>query len=292
MDILISVSLGLVGLVMGSFAGATVWRLRARQLVVDKKIGEPVDSKELKKLSPLTKNTFISDRSRCLHCGYELRWFDLIPLFSWLSLHGKCRHCHKKIGYFEPLIELGVAALFVVSYVFWPFQLLTPLDFTLFGLWLLAGVTFAILFWYDLKWFLLPNGASAILAIIGLIMAVIVVLSSGDIAQAVISVLGSVGALAGLYGALYIVSRGRWIGFGDVKLGVGLGLILADWRLAILALIGANLLGTLLVLPGLITGKLKSDTHVPFGPLLITGTILSYLFGAPVLSWYSDMLLF
>ena len=92
-DFVIYLALGLLGLCFGSFAGATVWRLRARQLVADRASGEDVDSKELKKLLPLTKVSFAKDRSKCLHCGYELRWYDLIPLVSWVSLKGRCRQC-------------------------------------------------------------------------------------------------------------------------------------------------------------------------------------------------------
>src|SRR6478609_4310093 len=96
-----AVILGVFGLLFGSFAGASVWRLRAWQLVADKKAGdEDVDEAELKQLKPLTKATFRTDRSRCLHCGHELAWYDLLPLASWLSTGGKCRYCRKPIGYF------------------------------------------------------------------------------------------------------------------------------------------------------------------------------------------------
>ena len=101
---------------MGSYAGATVWRLRARQLVEDKADGEKVDSKEYKKLLPLTQSTLANDRSRCLHCGHTLAWYDLLPLASWISTKGKCRYCGKKIGNFEPLMEIGTAIVFVAAF--------------------------------------------------------------------------------------------------------------------------------------------------------------------------------
>ena len=77
---------GVLGAILGSFVGAQIWRLRARQLTEDKKAGERVDRKELKKLSPLIKKVS-KDRSRCLSCGHELALYDLIPVFSWVIVN-------------------------------------------------------------------------------------------------------------------------------------------------------------------------------------------------------------
>jgi leader peptidase (prepilin peptidase)/N-methyltransferase len=83
-----------------------------------------------------------------------------------------------------------------------------------------------------------------------------------------------------------------WIGFGDVKLCLGLALLLADWRLAFIALFAANLIGSLAVLPGLMMKKLKGNSHVPFGPLLIAGFLVAGLFGIHILDWYQHLILF
>ncbi len=290
-SLFVVIVLALFGLVLGSFAGATVWRLRARQLRADKKAGEEVDAKEWKRLQPLAKAQVKSDRSRCLECGYTLRWYDLIPLFSWLSLKGRCRNCRHKIGSFEPLMELGVAAFFVVSYLLWPFPLDDILTVSLFVTWLVAGVVLAILFAYDVKWFLLPDGANILLAVLGIISVILTALVTGDVWGTVFSALAAVGVLSGLYLILYVVSKGRWVGFGDVKLGVGLALLLGDWQLAFLALFLANLIGCLIVIPFMIAGKLTRTSHVPFGPLLIAGTVIVKLVGFAVLDWYFGILI-
>ena len=91
-DLIISSVLTVFGLVAGSFAGATVWRLRARQLKFDAKHGEKVTVAEKKAVAKLQKKPLHSDRSVCLHCGHELAWYDLLPLVSWLQLGGKCRY--------------------------------------------------------------------------------------------------------------------------------------------------------------------------------------------------------
>jgi leader peptidase (prepilin peptidase)/N-methyltransferase len=285
-EVIVYIALVLVGVCFGSFAGAMVWRLRARQLQADKDNGEEYDHKEYNRLKKLlTKNT-LKDRSQCLHCSYELKWYDLIPVLSWLSLKGKCRNCKKPIGTFELLIELGVAAFFVLSYAFWPGGVDSGLDVAHFVLWLAAGVVMAMLFAYDAKWFLLPDRLNAALAIIGVAIVGVSAAQTEDIGGTLLTAVGAVIVLSGLYGALYAISKGRWVGFGDVKLGFGLALILVDWQLAIVALFLANLIGCLIVIPLMAMKKLQRNSHVPFGPLLIAGAVLAWFIGWPILEWY------
>ena len=288
-DILISCTLGLFGLILGSYAAATVWRLRARQLAEDKAAGEVVDAKEYKRLLPLTKETLKTDRSRCLACSHSLSWIDLLPLVSWLGLKGKCRYCQAPIGWFEPMMELGVAALFVVSYLVWPLPLDGWLAVAQLVLWLIAVVMLAILCAYDLKWFLLPNQVMFPLIGIGILAALLQIVAAPDAVTAALNSCLAVTVLSGLYLLLWVVSKGAWIGFGDVKLGLALALLLGDWRLALLTLFSANLIGCLLVIPGLATGKIDRSARIPFGPLLIVGCVLSLLFGAPIIDWYTGL---
>lgn len=288
---IIYVTLVLSGLILGSFAGATVWRLRARQLRDDKHHGELVDTSEYKQLEKLTKSSIADDRSQCLHCGYKLRWYDMIPVISWALLKGKCRNCHKPIGVMEPLLELGIMTFFVLSYMFWPYAMTSGIEVTMFIIWLVAGVGLAILFAYDSKWFILPDKVNFIVIGLGILYSILVVVIASDKLSAILSIVGSALILSGLYLVLYFISRGKWVGFGDIKLGLGLALLLADWRLAFIALFAANLVGTIAVLPGIITGKLKRNTHVPFGPLLIIGLVIAQLSGGYIVSMYFSSLL-
>jgi leader peptidase (prepilin peptidase)/N-methyltransferase len=285
-QLLIYVFLTILGLMMGSFAGATVWRLRARQLIEDKAAGETVDKEEYKTLAPLTKNKFASDRSRCLHCGHLLAWYDLLPLGSWLSTKGRCRYCHQKIGNFEPLIEICTALFFIGSYFFWPQSFMDPFVVAHFVLWLIAGVMLVILFAYDMKWYLLPNRVVFPLIAISAVIAFLVLTRTHDVAGALLSLCISVAILSGLYFVLWVASKGAWIGFGDVKLGLALALLLGQWQLAFLALFAANLIGLLVVLPGMFSGKVSRKTRVPFGPLLILGTGIAMLGGTSLIQWY------
>jgi len=291
LDGVMIVAVGVIGAIFGSFAGATVWRLRRRQLRADAQAGEKVSGAEKRQVAKLQDRPLHSDRSVCLHCGHELRWYDLLPLVSWLQLGGKCRYCRTSIGWFEPLMEIGVATFFVVSYIFWPYGLSSTLELIQFALWLIAGVGLAILFAYDAKWFLLPNRIVFPLIGLGVVYSGIVIATSDFAPSAVSSVVFSCVILSGLYYVIYVVSGGRWVGFGDVKLGLALALFLADWQLAILALFFANLIGTVLLLPLMIIGKVKRQAHVPFGPLLIAGWAVAGLFGATIMQWYTALVL-
>lgn len=264
--ILTALALGVLGATFGSFAGATVWRIHKRKDIV-------------------------KDRSECEHCHHKLGPADLIPVLSWLWLKGRCRYCGKSIGQSALWIELGLAVYFVTSYLFWP----QPLDSTLawldLGLWLAMGIGLAILFLYDLRWFLLPDRVVFALVGLGAIdFGLRAVTQSWSPMQIGTELVLGLAAVAGLYGVLYAVSKGRWVGFGDVKLGVFMGLVLG-WKLALLAVFAANVIGTLIVLPGLLTGKLARTSRVPFGPFLIIGFIVAGLWGEAVIEWYMHQLI-
>ena len=285
-EMILVVFLATLGLLLGSFAGATVWRLRARQLQEDKEAGETVDAKEFKRLKKIAASSVRSDRSQCLHCGHQLAWYDLVPLVSWLQLKGKCRYCHRSIGTFEPVVELGTALFFVISYIAWPTQLQSTLDIVLFVSWLVAGVGLIILFIYDARWYLLPDKVMFPLLGLALATAILRVITAPDQVNALISVIAGCIVLSGLYLALYLISKGAWVGFGDIKLGLVLALLLANWQLALLALFLANIIGCLVVLPAMAFKHLSRYSHVPFGPMLIGGFWIAGLFGSAIISWY------
>ena len=285
-EVLIYVALVLFGASLGSFAAATVWRFRARQLSYDKKVGREYDKKEFAVLKQLLGKKTTEDRSQCLHCHKPLKWFELIPVVSWAVQGGKCRGCKKFIGWFEILAEVGMAAFFVLSYALWPMALTTPLEITHFILWLIAGIVMALIFAYDLKWFLIPDVLLAAMTILGIAVGSVVAFGSSDVWSVTSSVALSGVALGGLYLALFYLSKGKWVGSGDGLLGVGLGFLLADWKLALVALFMANFIGCLIVIPLMIAGKLKRNARVPFGPLLIAGTVVAWFFGNPIIDWY------
>ena len=161
----------------------------------------------------------------------------------------------------------------------------------LLALWLSGLVLLAILFVYDLKWLLLPDVINIPFIILGFIFSIINLALSNDFTKSLTSLLGSVVILSGIYLLLYLFSKYRygeektWVGFGDVKLGLGLALFLGNWLLAFAALFAANLIGTLLVLPSMLKGKLQATSRICFGPLLIVGFLLAWFFSQQILAW-------
>ena len=149
----------------------------------------------------------------------------------------------------------------------------------------------AILFVYDLRWLLLPDVINIPFIILGAIFAGIKVCLAGDFSKSLMTLFGSIAILSGIYMVLYLFSKYRygedktWIGFGDVKLGLGLGLFLGNWLLAFAALFIANLIGTFLVLPSMMRGKLQVTSRICFGPLLIVGFLLAWFFSRQILEW-------
>lgn len=251
----------LFGLAFGSFAGALAWRLH-------------------------TKRNFTTDRSECEHCHHKLGVLDLIPIVSWLSLHGKCRYCKKPIGSLTFFTELGMGAAFLVSYLCWPMGLATWQGDVLFGLWLVYLVLLGILLVYDVRWGLLPDKITYPLIALGFVDAAIQISAyGGGVAAYATQVVLGVAAMAGVYGALYVFSKGKWVGFGDVKLAVFIGAVFG-WEKTLLVLILANVVGLLVVAPGLILGKLTPKSHVPFGPFMIIAFIIAGLFGSAIINWY------
>jgi prepilin signal peptidase PulO-like enzyme (type II secretory pathway) len=263
----VAVFLGAVGAAMGSFVDAFTWRLH-------------------------TKRNFVTGRSECERCHHKLGVLDLIPIFSWLALGGKCRYCRKPITPLALLSELTLAVLFVVSYLYWPLGFNAWQSVTLFSLWLLYLVLLSALFVYDLRWFLLPDVIVLPLVALGFVDAGLQAsLSGATIADYASHVVLGVLAMAGVYWALYMVSKGKWVGYGDVKLAVFMGAVLG-WQKTLLVLMLANVLGLLIVLPGLMTGKLTPKSRVPFGPFMIAAFVVVGLFGDAIINWYVNSFIF
>lgn len=251
----------LLGLVLGSFVNALVWRLH-------------------------NKKDWVAGRSECTHCHHELGPLDLIPVFSWVFLRGRCRYCHKKIED-NPLVELALPALFVLSYIFWPMALEGRGLFE-FVLWIILLVGFMALTVYDLRWLLLPN--KLVFPLIGLAVAQVIVAAiyEMDVRPLLMAVAGIL-VVAGIFYALFHISNGAWIGGGDVKLGIVLGILAGGLVEGFLLLFTASVAGMIAALPLVIQGKAHRKTQLPFGPFLIAGLIVVTLFGAGIIDWYTGL---
>ncbi len=277
---MIIVVLVLVGLCLGSFVNALVWRIHEQ----DKKPKKKSSEKYTQRLS------IAKGRSMCPDCKHELATKDLLPVISWLSLGGKCRYCHKPIAIQYPLVELSTACLFVASYIWWP-TALEGEQTVVFGLWLAILTGLMALLVYDLRWMLLPTRLIRPIGALAVIQAVITIYFADNPLTTLANVVLAVAIGGGIFYLLFQISKGKWIGGGDVRLGWLLGLIVATPARALLLLFLASILGSLVSLPLLLTKRMQRTSTIPFGPFLIVSAIIVVLFGADILHWYQHIFL-
>lgn len=259
---MIPLLLTVLGLILGSFVNALVWRIHK-------------------------KRNWTSERSECTHCHHQLGALDLIPVISFVMLRGKCRYCHKKIED-TPIVELALPALFVASYFFWPLPL-EGRGAIEFGFWLIFLVGLLALTVYDFRWFLLPDKMVFPLVVLAAAQVAVVAAYDRDW-HLIVSALGGAVVISGIFYLIFQISKGTWIGGGDVKLGLVLGLLAGGVLEGFLVLFAASVAGLLASLPAVVKGKAGKKTQIPFGPFLILGLIVVKLFGTAILDWYAGML--
>lgn len=257
-----------LGLCFGSFLNAMVWRMHQ-------------------------KKDWVRGRSECEHCKHQLSALDLIPVFSWLFLAGKCRYCKKPVSWQHPAVELLTGLVFVGSYIFWPGGLHSGGQWVLFVTWLATSVGLLALLVYDAHWMILPNKIlypTFFVAVAGeLVYLVGFAPSKGH--RFLMWIL-SIAVASGIFWLLYLVSNGKWIGFGDVRLGLVTGTVLTSPSRSFLMIFLASVLGTLFVTPAIAAHKKTLTAKLPFGPFLILATILVVWFGSDILNWYKGVMTF
>lgn len=222
---------------------------------------------------------FLVKRSYCPHCRHILSALDLVPVFGFLFLRGKCRYCREKISIQYLLAEIATGLLFVMGSFFY----LSSLDIFYY---LLATSFLVIIFIYDFKYYLIPDKVIFPAIVISFIYQLI---SNFHFLDVFYSAVFSALAASGFFLAIFLVSRGRWIGFGDVKLALFLGLCL-NFPNILVALFLAFFIGAIIGIGLIILQKKGLKSEVPFGPFLVLGTFISLFWGARIFNWYIGLL--
>lgn len=246
------------GLILGSFLNSWIWRTRENIKVI-------------------SKETF----SICIHCRRQLKWYEKIPVFSYLVLRGKCRTCRRLIPWHYTAVELSTALLFVlVSYLFlrdvhfseWHF--LRDIFFLTFLI---------IIFVYDARY------KEVLLRVVwpGLIIGFII--NYFILGYPVDSLLIGSAVGGSFFLFQYLISKGRWIGGGDVRLGFMMGIWLG-WPNILVALFISYILGALVSVGLLILKKKQWASEVPFGTFLAIGTFVTLYCGDNLISWYLGLI--
>jgi len=288
---LIGIFVFIFGLCIGSFLNCVIYRLE--------------------------KNKKITGRSFCPHCKQQLEWQDLFPVFSFLFLKGKCRYCGKRISIQYPIVETITGLVFLLIFTFFTegeyrsgtnhfFASAFGRQFSivqfsnLIFLFYIAS-SLIVIFVYDLKHYIIPDKvllpAIAVAFCYRLFENLLnwALIEGWEIKIKNLAPLGGY-LLAALIGSgffllIFLVSRGRAMGFGDVKLAVLMGFLLGYPNILI-ALFLAFFFGAIigLILMALRKKNLKSE--ISFGPFLITATLLSFLWGEQLIRYYLSLFYF
>lgn len=219
----------------------------------------------------------ILGRSKCDYCGYILNWFDNIPIISFLTFKGRCRKCRKSLSWQYPLIELLTGLVFALT--FWLIQktqIFQISDLSLeFCLGLVYSIFISYILWviliWDLKYMIIPD----FLILIGMVSTFIFQIYFSINSSCYFglgcpwfsALLGGV-IISGFFGFLFYVSKGKWIGGGDVKLGFWLGMIVS-FQMTYFFILFSYVLGAIGAIFLLLFFNKKMKSQIPFGPFLI-----------------------
>ncbi|MDD4900850.1 MAG: prepilin peptidase [Patescibacteria group bacterium] len=248
------------GLIIGSFLNCLIWRLH--------------------------KNESLLGRSYCPKCREQISWYDNVPLLSFIMLRGKCRHCGKPISWQYPAVELATAILFVISFVinfkFMPLDELPNFQFSILTLrnFFLISVMIVV-FIYDLRWYLILDTVTLPACLLVFILNLILDFNLWNLLFS-----GIIGG--GFFLIQFVISGGKWIGGGDIRLGLLMGLGLG-WPGVLLATIISYFIGSAVGIGLLASGKKKWGSEVPLGIFLAAGTIISLFWQTPILNWYLNL---
>lgn len=248
LTIILYIIIFLYGIVIGSFLNVCIYRLPEKENIV--KI-----------------------RSHCMSCGYQLKWYDLVPLFSYLFLGGKCRKCKQKISVQYPLIELLNGILYCMVFA----EYGVSVESLLYALLVSALITLSVI---DFRTYEIPVGINIFILALGLIRVLTDYTDWLDYAVGFILVSGF------LY-IVYLITKGRGIGGGDIKLMAVCGLLLG-WKLILLSFVLGCIIGSVI---HVIRMKVSGQGHVlAFGPYLSIGVMISVFAGNQLIMWYASYL--
>ena len=218
------------------------------------------------------KEDIVFERSHCMSCGNVLKWYELIPLFSFSVQGGKCRNCKTKLSVQYPLIELLNGLIYVWIFMAKGFQ---P-ESILFCICASVLIVISVIDWRTYE---IPFGCNIVIGILGIVRVIL------DLAHWYNYVIGFF-AVSGLFLIIYWITKGRGIGGGDIKLMAAAGLLLG-WQNILLALMIGSIAGSVIHLTLMkVQGK---DRVLAFGPYLAFGIFAAMLYGNEIITWYLSM---
>lgn len=244
MDILILSLLSVLGLCVGSFLNVLIYRIPKEE-------------------------EFVKTPSHCMSCGHNLKWYENIPVVSWLIQGGKCRACGVKLSAQYPIVEALNAAMWLLTGIIYRGEWLTVgLYCGLFSMLLVLSII-------DWRTFTIPNGINLTIFILGLVRLLT------DLKNWPLYVIGML-SVSLVFVLLYVLTRGNGLGMGDVKL-VGAAGLLIGWQNMLLAVLVGSVSGAVIHSVRMRGGE---GRKLAFGPYLAAGIWLAALAGGPIITAY------
>lgn len=219
------------------------------------------------------KEDLVKVRSHCMSCGYQLKWYDLIPLFSYIFLGGRCRKCKQKISIQYPLVEALNGVLYLLIFAEYGLSIETLLYCLLFSALIVLSVI-------DFRTYEIPFGINLFILALGLIRTIT------DYTNWPRYVIGLF-VVSMFLEIIYLITKGRGIGGGDIKLMAACGLLLG-WKLILIGFFAGCIAGSVI---HLIRMKVSGEGRVlAMGPYLSLGVMAAVLLGDRFLQWYISLL--
>ncbi len=247
MYIVIGSLFALYGIIIGSFLNVLILRVPIKESVTLK-------------------------RSHCMNCNHTLSWYELFPLFSYIFLGGKCRHCKTHISLQYPIIEAANGILYTGLFLVYGISVET----ILYCLCTSALLALSVIDWRTQE---IPVGFNIFIGLLGVVRLLT------DLSNWSTYVIGLF-AVSGFLFLLYLITKGRGIGGGDIKLMAATGLLLG-WQLNIIAFLLGCILGSIIHLARM--AIVKADRTLAFGPYLSLGVYIAMIWGEQLVSWYLSM---
>ncbi len=256
-----------LGLIVGSFLNALIFRMRSGDSVW-------------------------RGRSYCPKCKKTLSWYELIPIVSFIAQRGRCRGCKEKIDWQYPLVEFATGVVFLL--VYWSLSIGNlleignwKLEIELLVSWYLFSALI-VLFMYDLRYSLVPDRVVLPAIAVALVYRIATIVSqpgpqSVPVAICYLLLATIVGAL--FFAVQYYLSRGRWLGDGDIRIGALMGAMLG-WPQLLTALVISYIIGGACGAYVLISKRKKFGQTLPLVTFLTLGTAITFLYGPQILNWY------
>lgn len=261
MDIIIYILVFIFGLLIGSFLNVCIYRIPK---------GE----------------TIVTGRSHCMNCNQDLRWYDLLPLVSFLLLGGKCRYCKTKLPAQYPIIELVNGLFYVLVFYIHGWQSSSIILLNI--IYTLSISVLIVVSVIDYRTYTIPGILNKSLLVLSFIAVIIKYFGTDRSTSILLDHIIGFFAISTFLAIIFYLTNGRGIGGGDVKLMASAGLLLG-WKLVILSFIlGAVFAAVIHILK---MRLMNAENTLAFGPYLSAGIVVSLLFGNDIINWYINYIL-